>query len=176
MRRLPSIIRYMLLACITLPPSATANQSLIQSEDLPWKVNAFAVARWKTLVGGNEGGQIDAADVQFGLWELAPHSTYHGHRHPAPEIYHVVAGQGLWTIGDTTHTVGPGSTLYTRSGVVHKMVNTGDLPLRTIWFWWAPDGRREVLTGAYEFTESAPEPTPDVPPWPVADEAPVKLY
>lgn len=148
----------------------------LQADDVSWKVNQFAIARWKTLVGGNEGGHIDQADVQFGLWELAPHAIYHGHRHEVPEIYYVISGEGEWTVGDSSQIVGPGSTIYTAPGKVHKMVNLSNEPLRTVWFWWAPEGRREVFSGAYDFTEPAPRQPDRVVPWDRDDATVEKLH
>ncbi len=145
---------------------ATAGQVLAQTEtpeafvnadDITWKVNEFNVARWKTLVGGIEGGQIDARDVQFGLWELAPRAIYHGHKHEAPEIYHILSGRARWSVGEATREVTSGTTIYTKPGQVHRMVNLTDEPVRAVWFWWAPGGDADVFLAPYEFTEPPPE-------------------
>ena len=158
------LLRFLALACLVMgadvsvaqPAPAIAGPFLDQS-DVSWKVNEFNIARWKTLVGGIEGGQIDRDDIQFGLWELAPNSTYHSHRHEVPEIYFVTEGKADWTVDGVTREVGQGMTIYTKPGAVHKMVNpTGDI-VRAIWVWWAPGGNREVFASDYEFTEPAPE-------------------
>lgn len=129
----------------------------LDADAVSWKVNAFEVARWKTLVGGDEGGQIDDADVSFGLWELAPRAIYHAHRHDVPEIYYVTGGRAEWTVDDETRLVGPGTVIRTPPGAVHRMVNVGEETVTALWFWWAPEGRREVFSGRYEFTEPVPE-------------------
>ncbi|MEM7100637.1 MAG: cupin domain-containing protein [Pseudomonadota bacterium] len=144
----------------------------LDADQVKWKVNAFDVARWKTLVGGIEGGQIDSQDVQFGLWELAPKAIYHGHKHPAPEIYFILSGRAQWRVGEVTREVTSGTTIYTRPGEVHKMVNLTDQPVRAIWMWWAPGGDSEVFKGAYEFTE----PTPVQPPQAKFDEDAQRKY
>ena len=146
-----------LLLVMLLPAPGHTASAFLDEAAIPWKVNAFEIARWKTLIGGNEGGQLDEADVRFGLWELAPNATYHGHRHDAPEIYFLTAGAAEWTVGAETRRVGPGSVVLTPPGAVHRMVNVSDTPVSAIWFWWAPDGRRAVFEGTYEFTEPAPE-------------------
>ena len=128
----------------------------LDAQEVTWKVNEFNVARWKTLVGGIEGGQIDASDVQFGVWELAPRATYHGHKHAAPEIYFILDGRALWSVGEESREVAEGSTIYTKPGEVHKMVNLTDEPVRAVWFWWAPGGDADVFRAPYEFTEPAP--------------------
>jgi quercetin dioxygenase-like cupin family protein len=152
-------------ACSGYAEQASVPGPFIDAGDVTWKVNDFPIVRWKTLIGGNEGGQIEQDDVQFGIWELAPHAIYHGHRHDAPEIYYVISGTGVWTVGASSREVGPGSTIYTAPGAVHKMVNSGDEPLRAVWLWWAPDGRREVFSGAYEYTEPPPQQATNVAPW-----------
>ncbi len=133
------------------PPAAHEGPFLHESE-VTWKVNNFAVARWKTLVGGIEGGQIDDPDVQFGLWELAPYGIYHGHKHYAPEIYYILSGEADWRVGDTTEKIQAGSTIYTKPGTVHSMTNLTDQPVTAIWLWWAPNGNRKVFSGEYTFT------------------------
>jgi len=137
-------------------PPAIAGPFLDQSE-VTWKVNEFSVARWKTLVGGIEGGQINRDDIQFGIWELAPNAIYHSHRHEVPEIYFVTQGKAHWTVDGVTREVGPGMTIYAKSGAAHKMVNKSNDNVKAIWVWWAPDGDKDVFAGDYEFIEPAPE-------------------
>ena len=136
--------------------SSDQPRSFIDESEITWKVNQFNVARWKTLIGGIEGGQIDAEDVQFGLWELAPRAIYHGHKHAAPEIYYVLSGRVLWTVGEQSQEVGSGSAIYTKPGQVHRMENLTDQPAQAIWIWWAPGGDKGVFLAPYEFTEPAP--------------------
>ena len=157
-------LRFAALACLMAaanvslaePLPAIAGPFLDQSE-VSWKVNEFDVTRWKTLVGGIEGGQIDRDDIQFGIWELAPKAIYHGHRHVVPEIYFVTEGKADWTVDGVTREVGPGMTIYTKPGAVHKMVNHSNENVKAIWVWWAPGGDKEVFSGDYEFVEPAPE-------------------
>ncbi len=157
-------LRFVTLACLLMMADVSiAQQSpaiagpFLDQSEVTWKVNEFNVARWKTLVGGIEGGQINRDDIQFGLWELAPNAIYHSHRHEVPEIYFVTEGKADWTVDGVTREVGQGMTIYTKPGAVHKMVNrTGDI-VRAIWVWWAPGGNRKVFAGDYEFTEPVPE-------------------
>ena len=158
------ILRFSALFCLLMVANvsiaeqtpARAGPFLDQSE-VTWKVNEFNIARWKTLVGGIEGGQVDRDDIQFGLWELAPNAIYPSHRHEVPEIYFVTEGKADWTVDGVTREVGQGMTIYTKPGAVHKMVNrSGDI-VKAIWVWWAPGGNREVFAGDYEFMEPVPE-------------------
>ena len=152
--------------CLTLTGSVSADDTGIEGPfldagDISWKVNEHNTSRWKTLVGGNEGGQINNEDVQFGVWQLAPHAIYHGHKHDAPEIYHITGGQARWIVDGKVRIVTPGSTIYTKPGEVHRMENLTDEPVSAIWIWWAPGGDRAVFSGEYVFTEPAPEQAED---------------
>ena len=157
-------LRFVTVGCLLMAAGGSIGQQapaiagpFLDQSEVRWKVNEFNIARWKTLVGGIEGGQIERDDIQFGLWELAPNAIYHSHRHEVPEIYFVTEGKADWTVDGVTREVGQGMTIYTKPGAVHKMVNhTGD-SVRAIWVWWAPGGNKEVFAGDYEFTEPVPE-------------------
>ncbi len=148
-----------ILLCLT-PASLCADPEVgaafLDESSVPWKSNEFDIARWKTLVGGLEGGQIPQSDVQFGLWNLAPHGIYHRHSHEAPEIYYILSGKALWTVGDEEREVGPGTIIYTRPNTEHAMVNRSSDPVQAIWVWWAPGGDAGVFAADYNFTENAP--------------------
>lgn len=121
--------------------------------ELEWKRNESTASRWKTMIGGHDGGQIDDRDIRFGLFELAPKATYRGHRHDSPEIYYITSGQATWTVGDETREVSAGMTIYVPSGAVHKMVNMEEEAVEALWVWWAPNGEREIFDGEYKFVE-----------------------
>lgn len=135
--------------------ATTEASAFLHETEVSWEMNAFPIHRWKTLVGGEE----DPADVLFGTWELAPHAIYHGHKHDAPEIYFVISGRALWTVGDETREVTQGTAIYTKPGKVHRMENLTGEPVKAIWIWWAPNGDREVFNGSYTFTEDPPTQT-----------------
>ena len=148
-----SIIALGLLVTLSSLKSATTEKSAFLHESkVSWEMNQFPIHRWKTLVGG-EGGP---GDILFGTWELAPHAIYHGHKHDAPEIYYVISGKALWTVGDETKEVTAGTAIYTKPGAVHRMVNLTEEPVQAIWIWWAPNGDRKVFSGTYSFTEEPP--------------------
>ena len=111
------------------------------------------VVRWKTLIGGDV---VPEPDVRFGVLEIAPHAGYPDHRHPSPELYYVVSGRARWTVGDRTFTAEAGTAVRTPPNTVHRMVNPGDEVLRTVWLWWAPGGRRDVLDMDSDLVEPVP--------------------
>jgi len=152
------VILTLLLVCLVAPLSVAEPRSAYFLEDskVDWKAIKGGVTRWKTLVGGTEGGQIDDADIQFGVFELAPQAIYHRHRHAAPEVYYVTGGKSEWTIGSEKRTVGAGMTVRIPANTEHKMVNLGDEVVTAIWIWWAPGGDNAVFAGEYKFTEPEP--------------------
>ena len=55
------------------------------------------------------------------------------HRHcESEEIYHILSGEGLMTLGSERLRVGPGDTLCIPPGTIHWIENTGAGPLRIL--------------------------------------------
>ncbi len=117
------------------------------------------VVRWNTLIGGAQDGfaGVPEKDVRMGVLELQPGGFYPAHAHPAPEIYYVMGGRAEWTVGNETFIAQPGMAVYHAPNVLHRMVNTGTELLRTVWFWWAPDGRGDVLQADIDLLEPMPQ-------------------
>src|SRR5713226_7039128 len=126
-------------------------QSHVHLRDVEWTgspqypESLRRVYRYKALIGGRWPKVIPQRDVLMGVLELAPGAIYPAHAHPAPEIYYVMNGTAQWTVGEETFVAEPGMAVYHAPNTLHRMINTGDDVLRAAWFWWAPDGNREVL-------------------------------
>jgi mannose-6-phosphate isomerase-like protein (cupin superfamily) len=58
---------------------------------------------------------------------VTPHHHYH-----LEEIYYIVAGRGVMTVGSEKREVGPGDAVYIPSRHRHTLENTGDEPMRII--------------------------------------------
>ena len=55
------------------------------------------------------------------------------HKHErSEEIYHIVAGEGLMTLGDSTFKVEVGDSVCIPPGSMHCIANTGQVPLRIL--------------------------------------------
>ena len=128
----------------------------IVAHEVPWvKVPdgysgaEFAKAfRYKTLIG--EYAPVKGQNVYFGEAEFAPGAIYVGHNHPAPEIYYVISGEAEWIVDDKVFKATPGTAIYTKPHAVHRMVNTGDDVLKTVWMWW---GDATVLNQSSKIVE-----------------------
>jgi len=71
---------------------------------------------------------------------LKPGKNTGGGKHPYPheEVYYVVRGHGLVTIGDKTYEVGPDTVCYIPCEEFHKLENTGDTDLEIVTVWSLP--------------------------------------
>jgi mannose-6-phosphate isomerase-like protein (cupin superfamily) len=52
------------------------------------------------------------------------------HTHPPEQVYFVLEGRGLMTVGSETQRVGPGDCIFIPSGQPHGLKNESDVPLR----------------------------------------------
>jgi quercetin dioxygenase-like cupin family protein len=137
------------------------NNAHVNDVQLEWTtassypVELQKVVRWKMLIG-NEPSPILQKDVLMGVLNLEAGGYYPLHSHPAPEIYYVISGSAEWTVGDDTFTATPGMAVYHAPNAPHRMVNNGNEPLHTVWFWWAPNGERDVLQVGVTLLEPMP--------------------
>jgi hypothetical protein len=111
------------------------------AQDLPWRCGYAprpdapgleAGLRWAELVGPQAPWHSD--EVCLGLLLLGPGLFYPPHRHPAVELYRILAGTAAWTIGTITLPRGPGDTALHRSGEPPAM-RTAAAPLLAIYTW-----------------------------------------
>lgn len=77
-------------------------------------------------------GYLHGANVCVIFVDLPPGGGPRLHRHAYEEIFIVLEGRPLFTVGDDTVQAGPGQVLIVRSGVAHKFVNAGDGSLRQV--------------------------------------------
>jgi mannose-6-phosphate isomerase-like protein (cupin superfamily) len=52
------------------------------------------------------------------------------HNHPPEQVYFILDGNGLMTVGNETQRVGPGNCVFIPSGQPHGLKNDGDVILR----------------------------------------------
>jgi mannose-6-phosphate isomerase-like protein (cupin superfamily) len=52
------------------------------------------------------------------------------HSHPPEQVYFILEGCGLMTVGSETQRVGPGECIFIPSGQPHGLKNDGDMTLR----------------------------------------------
>jgi len=76
--------------------------------------------------------------VCLGLTLIGPEKLYPAHRHPAIELYYVVAGTATWTLDAVSHDHPPGTFILHPSQAVHAMQTHAE-PLLAIYSWSGSD-------------------------------------
>ena len=119
----------------------------------------YRVWWWEPVPSGTEGGLF------WGTTEIQPgrvgneYFMTRGHRHVVrnrAEFYGTVAGSGKLLLKDSAgHTwfedMTPGSLHYVPGEVSHRVVNTGDIPLRFIACWPSDAGHDYEIAGGRGF-------------------------
>jgi quercetin dioxygenase-like cupin family protein len=92
---------------------------------LPWKEypGHFGGALSKALVDAASAG---TNRVDFRISRYAPNAYVEEHAHRVQEqIYYVLEGEGVLTVGDDQHLMRPHDYVYLPPGVKHSFSNTG---------------------------------------------------
>jgi len=72
----------------------------------------------------------DAEHLTTTLVEIEPGGEQRVHSHPPEQVYFILAGSGLMSVGGETETVTVEDCVLVRSGEAHGLRNTGDGMLR----------------------------------------------
>lgn len=82
-----------------------------------------------------DGAKIPSDGVSLYITIQAPGINYPSHVHKAPELYHVIAGEGLWQKGGGEYAIQPpGAWIDHPTGTRHAM-RTADQPMLSLAFW-----------------------------------------
>ncbi|CCG08623.1 dimethylsulfonioproprionate lyase family protein [Pararhodospirillum photometricum] len=87
---------------------------------------------WAELVGPE--APFLSSSICLGLTVIGPNTHYLPHRHPAVEVYLVLAGHALWWGEGLTTEPPPGAFILHPSQAVHAM-RTGTEPLLALYTW-----------------------------------------
>jgi AraC-like DNA-binding protein len=111
---------------------------------------------WTDLLNTGPGAiRLGPADVDVYHWaEMADTVVNPPHRHTYYEVCWVEDGTGEFTVDGRTHPIGPGSLLFARPGVPHRIVSRRAPGIRLAWVAFrlrlAPDdGEMAALFGAF---------------------------
>ena len=134
------------------PAAAVAEALAAMTERLRWTQNAnylrdpamrafLADYAYVELVG--PGGIAREADTALGMLLIGPQSKYPPHRHPAQEVYLVVAGEAnWWREGEPWQILPAAALVHHEPNKIHAM-RTLDQPLLALYAW-----RGEIGTAA----------------------------
>ena len=95
---------------------------------------------WKTLISK---GVTPSENLTLGVARLPPGGALHEHRHTQEEVYLVLEGSGLVTVGGAETAVEAGSAVFIPGDVPHSCENTGASDLRVAYVFPA-DSFEEV--------------------------------
>jgi len=76
--------------------------------------------RWRTLTSSD---RTPSERLTTGVLEIAPGGCLRAHWHAPPEVYHVIAGEGVVTVAGVPHTVKPGATVFIPGDTMHGIDN-----------------------------------------------------
>jgi quercetin dioxygenase-like cupin family protein len=96
-----------------------------QMARIPWREypGHFGGALSKALVGPENSG---SSLIDFRISRYAPNAYVEEHAHKVQEqIYYVLEGEGMLTVGKEKHLMRPHDYVYLPPGVPHSITNTG---------------------------------------------------
>jgi hypothetical protein len=100
-----------------------------QRDDAPDLATRIGFAE---LIG--PGGALIAPDCRIGFTLMAPHTFYPLHRHPAVELYWVIAGTAEWIAPPSKRLVPPGECILHTTDQPHAMRTRAE-PLLALYAW-----------------------------------------
>lgn len=104
---------------------------------------------WRTLLSGD---RTPTSQLTLGVAEVpAGEETPRIHRHAAAEAYYVLEGIGVVEIDGSAHRVEKGSAVFLPGDSLHRLRNTGSVPLRLVYVF-PVDAFEDVV---YVFPEEA---------------------
>ena len=111
-----------------------------------WDDELRGIVAWRTLFSGDK---TPTSALTVGVAELPPGASGPGqpHRHPQPEVYYILSGQGVVWVGGKSGDVSAGSAVFIPGNAPHYARNTGADVLRLLYVF-AVDSFDEVQ---YEF-------------------------
>jgi quercetin dioxygenase-like cupin family protein len=102
---------------------------VIHSDSLPWETWDAAQlptrgqVLWKTLFSR---GMTDTDSLTVGVALVHPNEALNPHHHAPSEIYFVIQGKGVVTLGQDEHTVHAGDAVFIPGNVRHGIANRSE--------------------------------------------------
>ena len=97
---------------------------------------------------------FDNPDLKVVEMAIAAGAILPIHAQAAPSVYHIFEGTAILTSNDSTAQVQTGTSIRFDSYAKKKVAVTSDVPLKILWFSWAPQGDDSYLQSGYYLTGS----------------------
>jgi quercetin dioxygenase-like cupin family protein len=92
-----------------------------------WDDELRGRVRWRALFSA---GRTPTEAMTAGVAEIMPGDQLKVHRHAPPELYYLLAGQGVVTIDGVDYPVEAGTAVFIPGNAAHGLRNTGQTTLR----------------------------------------------
>lgn len=97
---------------------------------------------WRTLISRS---RTPTDTLTVGKATLPPQTgQLCAHRHQQAEVYHILSGRGLVTLGDSQREVGEGDVVFIPGNEIHAIKNSSDKAELTWMYYFACDGFEDV--------------------------------
>ncbi len=109
---------------------ATINPVIIAEKDgilAGWDDEEHGRVQWRTLFSA---GLTPTETLTAGVAEIDPSGLLVLHHHTPPEIYFILAGEGIVSIDGQEQRVGPNTGVFIPGGALHGIRNGGASTLR----------------------------------------------
>ena len=97
---------------------------------------------------------FDHPDLKIVELAVGPGGVLPAHAQAGPAGYHVLGGSADITVGESTVTVHPGTSVKLEAFAVRRVQVSSAASLKLLWFSWAPGGRQDYLSYGYYLTGS----------------------
>jgi mannose-6-phosphate isomerase-like protein (cupin superfamily) len=103
--------------------------TIVHSDELAWetwdttKIPDGGRVFWKNVFSR---GLTDTDSLSLGIAIVHPNDALNPHHHTASEIYFVMQGEGIMTLGNEEHTVRAGDAIFIPGDVRHGIANRSD--------------------------------------------------
>lgn len=102
---------------------------VINHDRVPWQEAAPGLrSRQKFVVSA----EIGAQSLSVGLAIMEPGEALPLHTHDVEEFTLILEGEGTEVLGEETLALSPGMTVLVPAGTPHRLSNTGNRPLKTV--------------------------------------------
>lgn len=92
-----------------------------------WDDELHGRVQWRTLFSAE---RTSTEALTAGVAEIRPGNQLKVHRHLPPELYYLLAGEGMVTIDGVEYPVGVGTAVFIPGNAAHGIRNTGQTLLR----------------------------------------------